>query len=108
MKADQVERDLHSMLETLPHSDGVNNHQSSRATADAKLDTQRVSCGGLDLQHARYSGRHLSHGHRWHKVLHRPVEPAGTITTYLIRSGSLFGERVGERYSDHGQDDVSA
>jgi polysaccharide deacetylase 2 family uncharacterized protein YibQ len=37
MKADQVERDLDSMLETVPHAAGVNNHQSSRATADAKL-----------------------------------------------------------------------
>jgi polysaccharide deacetylase 2 family uncharacterized protein YibQ len=37
MKADQVERDLDSMLETVPHAAGVNNHQGSRATADAKL-----------------------------------------------------------------------
>src|SRR5579862_427244 len=37
MKADQVERDLDSMLETVPHAAGVNNHQGSRATADATL-----------------------------------------------------------------------
>ena len=37
MKADQVERDLNSMLETVPHAAGVNNHQGSRATADATL-----------------------------------------------------------------------
>jgi hypothetical protein len=37
MKADQVERDLDGMLETVPHAAGVNNHQGSRATADAKL-----------------------------------------------------------------------
>lgn len=37
MEADQVERDLDSMLETVPHAAGVNNHQGSRATADAKL-----------------------------------------------------------------------
>jgi len=37
MKADQVERDLDGMLETVPHAVGVNNHQGSRATADAKL-----------------------------------------------------------------------
>jgi polysaccharide deacetylase 2 family uncharacterized protein YibQ len=37
MKADQVERNLDSMLETVPHAAGVNNHQGSRATADAKL-----------------------------------------------------------------------
>ena len=37
MKADQVERDLDGMLETVPHAAGVNNHQGSRATADATL-----------------------------------------------------------------------
>jgi polysaccharide deacetylase 2 family uncharacterized protein YibQ len=37
MKADQVERDLEGMLETVPHAAGVNNHQGSRATADAAL-----------------------------------------------------------------------
>jgi polysaccharide deacetylase 2 family uncharacterized protein YibQ len=37
MRADQVERDLDSMLETVPHAAGVNNHQGSRATADATL-----------------------------------------------------------------------
>lgn len=37
MKADQVERDLDGMLETVPHAMGVNNHQGSRATADATL-----------------------------------------------------------------------
>ena len=37
MKADQVERDLDGMLETVPHAAGVNNHQGSRATADAAL-----------------------------------------------------------------------
>jgi uncharacterized protein len=37
MKADQVERDLEGMLETVPHAMGVNNHQGSRATADATL-----------------------------------------------------------------------
>jgi hypothetical protein len=37
MKADQVERDLDAMLETVPHAAGVNNHQGSRATADATL-----------------------------------------------------------------------
>ena len=37
MKADQVERDLDGMLETVPHAAGVNNHQGSRATADVKL-----------------------------------------------------------------------
>jgi hypothetical protein len=37
MKADQVERDLDGMLETVPHAAGVNNHQGSRATADARL-----------------------------------------------------------------------
>jgi uncharacterized protein len=37
MKADQVERDLGGMLETVPHAMGVNNHQGSRATADATL-----------------------------------------------------------------------
>ena len=37
MKADQVEHDLDGMLETVPHAAGVNNHQGSRATADAKL-----------------------------------------------------------------------
>jgi uncharacterized protein len=37
MKADQVERDLDGMLETVPHAAGVNNHQGSRATADANL-----------------------------------------------------------------------
>ena len=37
MKADQVERDLDGMLDTVPHAVGVNNHQGSRATADAAL-----------------------------------------------------------------------
>jgi len=37
MKTDQVERDLDGMLETVPHAAGVNNHQGSRATADATL-----------------------------------------------------------------------
>jgi hypothetical protein len=37
MKTDQVERDLDAMLETVPHAAGVNNHQGSRATADATL-----------------------------------------------------------------------
>ncbi len=37
MKADQVERDLDGMLETVPHAAGANNHQGSRATADAAL-----------------------------------------------------------------------
>jgi hypothetical protein len=37
MKAEQVERDLDAMLETVPHAAGVNNHQGSRATADATL-----------------------------------------------------------------------
>jgi polysaccharide deacetylase 2 family uncharacterized protein YibQ len=37
MKADQVERDLDGMLETVPHAAGVNNHQGSRATADVTL-----------------------------------------------------------------------
>jgi hypothetical protein len=37
MKADQVERDLDGMLQTVPHAAGVNNHQGSRATADAAL-----------------------------------------------------------------------
>jgi hypothetical protein len=37
MKVDQVERDLDGMLETVPHAAGVNNHQGSRATADAAL-----------------------------------------------------------------------
>jgi len=43
MKADQVERDLDSMLETVPHAAGVNNHQGSRATADAKLMGELMS-----------------------------------------------------------------
>ena len=37
MNAEQVERDLDGMLETVPHAAGVNNHQGSRATADATL-----------------------------------------------------------------------
>ena len=37
MKADQVQRDLDAMLETVPHAAGVNNHQGSRATADEAL-----------------------------------------------------------------------
>lgn len=37
MKAEQVERDLDGMLATVPHAAGVNNHQGSRATADATL-----------------------------------------------------------------------
>ena len=37
MKADQVERDLDGMLDTVPHAAGVNNHQGSRATADVRL-----------------------------------------------------------------------
>ena len=37
MSADQVNSTLAGMLETVPHAAGVNNHEGSRATADAPL-----------------------------------------------------------------------
>jgi polysaccharide deacetylase 2 family uncharacterized protein YibQ len=37
MSADQVNAALAGMLETVPHAAGVNNHEGSRATADAPL-----------------------------------------------------------------------
>jgi uncharacterized protein len=37
MSADQVNATLAGMLETVPHAAGVNNHEGSRATADAPL-----------------------------------------------------------------------
>jgi uncharacterized protein len=37
MKSGEVEREVAGMLETVPHAAGVNNHQGSRATADASL-----------------------------------------------------------------------
>jgi polysaccharide deacetylase 2 family uncharacterized protein YibQ len=37
MKTDKVEKEVTGMLETVPHAAGVNNHQGSRATADAAL-----------------------------------------------------------------------
>lgn len=37
MNADQVSTTLAGMLETVPHAAGVNNHEGSRATADAPL-----------------------------------------------------------------------
>lgn len=37
MTAQQVDSSLEGMLETVPHAAGVNNHQGSRATADATL-----------------------------------------------------------------------
>jgi polysaccharide deacetylase 2 family uncharacterized protein YibQ len=37
MNADEVEKILADMLETVPHAAGVNNHQGSRATADTQL-----------------------------------------------------------------------
>lgn len=37
MNADQVNAALAGMLETVPHAAGVNNHEGSRATADATL-----------------------------------------------------------------------
>ncbi|MGA8143702.1 MAG: divergent polysaccharide deacetylase family protein [Candidatus Acidiferrales bacterium] len=37
MRSEQVEQELAGMLETVPHAAGVNNHQGSRATADAGL-----------------------------------------------------------------------
>ncbi|HTQ87463.1 MAG TPA: divergent polysaccharide deacetylase family protein [Candidatus Solibacter sp.] len=37
MSADEVNATLASMLETVPHAAGVNNHEGSRATADAPL-----------------------------------------------------------------------
>ena len=37
MSADQVSSTLAGMLETVPHAAGVNNHEGSRATADAPL-----------------------------------------------------------------------
>ena len=43
MKADQVERDLDGMLETVPHAAGVNNHQGSRATADSRTTAATVA-----------------------------------------------------------------
>ena len=37
MKTDKVEKEVTAMLDTVPHAVGVNNHQGSRATADAAL-----------------------------------------------------------------------
>jgi polysaccharide deacetylase 2 family uncharacterized protein YibQ len=37
MNSEQVEQEFTAMLETVPHAVGVNNHQGSRATADAAL-----------------------------------------------------------------------
>jgi uncharacterized protein len=37
MKPAEVQQELAGMLETVPHAAGVNNHQGSRATADAAL-----------------------------------------------------------------------
>lgn len=37
MRPEEVAQDLAGMLETVPHAAGVNNHQGSRATADAAL-----------------------------------------------------------------------